>query len=336
MNNIYADLELKNKIISDASQSNLKRRKLTTRFPIRRVAQVAAVLILSLALTATGYAIVQHLVERTDSGGAFELVIVHDESQVGFYTPGFDEYEFDHLRESMVNIFSQKLLNFDDYTAAQVNEALYDLLFYSSGVPVNAQIVLAPDGEGYFFVNEGPFYNLDGHLITSITWCVITQDILISAVDKENDPRYVFTYEEAEALFGNEFMIPDIPGFYLLDFYLDGPVTFPDDEEDYSSFTNLIDSRSIYVSYENDSAQSIFYFAERLRDVGIHKYEWRVTGTIQEFQIGKVTVYMQRDSDGEWGRYLWKNKDIVYCLFYSDRFNLSDDEYIMIIKNLLR
>ena len=72
-----------------------------------------------------------------------------------------------------------------------------------------------------------------------------------------------------------------------------------------------------------------------LRADGTAAIAWYVKGTIEELEIGGVTVYKQRDTDGTWGRTMWRHGGVSYCLFYDPNFNLTEEDYEQIILSML-
>jgi hypothetical protein len=128
----------------------------------------------------------------------------------------------------------------------------------------------------------------------------------------------VYTHRDAIALIGYNFHIP-----YNMAFY----------SEKYESSETVGGNNAIYVTLVNDLGQIVFYYAQS--NVEHEIYEWRVTGTMEEIELNGVTVYKQRDADGDWGRYTWQYDGINYCLFYSPTYNFTDEEYLTVILSMM-
>ena len=135
MDDISVDAELHNKILRHIAPATAIREKLMKSFFLRRIVLVASVIALSLsAVTISCTALNRRLVDRTDTGGR-ELVTVPDKSQVGFSgdQAGFSgdkETEDQVIVNSSVSFLGDVLLNFDDETAAMINEALIKQLLF--------------------------------------------------------------------------------------------------------------------------------------------------------------------------------------------------------------
>jgi len=347
MDNINVDDEihddimnrLHEKIFNDNNTNNKIPGKVHRRPPLRRLVAAAIIVTLTLSLATVAYAVGRLFVNRTDTGGRVELVVVPDESQVGFEYVNQVEvpqnvysYRFDS--DNYIYLNTGASLPIDDETAIKINDALKGKLFYEDGSPMDGFLIPATTGTGYWFdIPENhymPLYSVwdeNGHNISYVWWIIDKQELEILTFIPPEENILVSRYEEAVSLFGHEFVIPNIPGFA---------------EDTYSWDPNpSIDGRNaVYVIFRNDSGQAIMYFAETVTESMILS-EWYVTGTIEIIEINGTTVYMQRDDhqldDGTyWGRNMWIHNDILYCLFYSCSYNLSDDEYVEVIASMIQ
>jgi len=343
MDNINVDTRMHENIMNHLQEMIQEDKKAINKVhrlpPLRKFAAAAIIVALALSLATVGYAIGRMFVNRTDTGGRVELVVVPDESQVGFSSESQDEqmvneflYRFDS--DNYIYLNSDHLIAIDEETAILINDAIKEKLFLEDGFPINALLIPCMSGAGYWFDIpeniEMPMYNAwdgNGHNIRYIWWIIDKQVLEIITFDPPIEPIFVEDYRHAVALLGLEFAIPNILGFTI-------------DSYQWDHYPDIDDRNAIYAVFRNDNDQMVFYYVESATESTLQG-EWYVTGTIEVIEVNGTTVYMQRDDhqldDGSyWGRYMWIHNGILYCLLYSCNHNLSDDEYIDIIASMIK
>jgi hypothetical protein len=136
----------------------------------------------------------------------------------------------------------------------------------------------------------------------------------------------VNTYEEAVALFGRDFEIPEIPGFYanMFDF---GP----------ADWTGSRSSVAVVMQSENNH---IFLYAV-FRDDPMFDWaesEIRFVGTIEEMLINNVKVYQitEQEEFGQRLTFLWEHNGLTYRIFSRPYNNITEAEYLEIIAGMIR
>jgi hypothetical protein len=292
----------------------------------RKLLLLVATVTLSLGLATVVFAVVGRMVERADTGGTEVLVIAQDKNQIS--SSYWDEaYDANAGWAAPYNFLAYGLLEFDDETAAKINAQLDSMFFDAAGNPVKASIVPSTGGKGYVFhtTNTSQYYNIDHNRVFGIRWNSDKQEIELQVSAEVIETSYALmadSYEEAAALMGCDFILPDITGFSAKTFQF--------------MFDSERQRNAIYVIYTNETDQIIHYYAENTRQGNETPPEWRVTGMIEEVVINGFTVYKQMDADGEWGRNIWQNGELSYCLFYARLFNIPYGEYDSIIENMLR
>jgi len=232
------------------------------------------------------------------------------------------------------------LISISDEEAKLVEEGLRGKVFDQHGNPVKIQLQHARGGVGYAWPEElydsalfdsatgWQIYDENGWKILGIRWNIKTQALQFKVKEPDyTGPFFAGNYEEAAAMLGADFAVPDIAGY---------------SEKTYQ-FSDMMDGdihiQRFHVTFTNDSGQMIHYFVEQTRDDGASPNQWPLSGTIEERKIGGLTVYYQFNPNEKiyfWGRYVWQKDGIVYCLFCRDEFNLSDDEYVAVVENLMR
>ena len=310
-----------------------------------RLITVTIVIAMILCLGTVGYAISRVLLNRADTGGDSVLVIVEDESEVGLFakyneeTDTYDlverpmsesemEEEAEKWADPNSNLLAGGLLMFDKETADKINGYLAFLLFDSYGNHAFGRLVpVVAGGYTYMGIGDNAYqsaYDSNGNKIINIRWDAENQGIgLLYADNNAFSMNDIYSYNEATALFGQDFAVAEVPGFRFEAFQYN----------DY--YVTGSDSVRLYVNYINDAGQIAGYYVEKLREESVPANEWRVTGTVEEIEVSGITVYKQRDADGIWGRYMWQSNGATYCLFYNNELPLTDGEYEQVIQDII-
>jgi len=292
-------------------------------FSPRRLSFAATVLVLAVSLTIAGV-VAARLLGRADPGGSYEIVV--DREQIK--SPENDSDYWDGGTGNLIvgaaggRVLSKEVVEFAE-------EGLKGKLFDAYGNPVEIHFELARDGVNYSWPEEsldGEFYDEKGWRIYGIRWNVAKQELQFKSEAPDNKPTVVYTYDEAAAMLGADFAVPDIAGY---------------SEKTYQ-FSDMIDRdfqiQRFHVTFTNGSGQMIHYFVEQARSEGEQPKQWMLSGTIEEHKISGQIVYYQNNPNSKdfWGRYVWQKDGIVYCLFCDDDFNLTDEEYVAIVESMIR
>jgi hypothetical protein len=137
------------------------------------------------------------------------------------------------------------------------------------------------------------------------------------------------SYEEAAALLGREFRLPDIDG-YVVNLYEMQHKTYL--EKDHSFYSVTVVMHHIESSpMDSNHLLIIRVTRDDTSFVPDNPFDIQVTGPIEELYINGVKVYAITDN-GQMIRYIWEYDGITYEIFARD--GISHTEYLRIIESM--